>query len=96
MADQPRFYFAVAQQPDILNTAFLDGDRVVRSFVFRSLNSSAVTREIDSGLSNLINKPENFTCSASGDSVVILSGEWNENYMLLAHTISHVSVHALA
>ena len=74
MEEQPRFFFTVAQRPDIVNTAFLDGNPVSRSFTYHSVNNSVITRQLNGVVSNPINNPTNFTCSASVDQLVILSG----------------------
>ena len=73
--EQPQFYFAVAQQPDIVNTALLDGNTVSHEFVFHSVNNSLVSRQLEGAVSNPIDKPRNFSCSASANNVVILSGK---------------------
>ena len=74
--EEPSFYFTVAQQPDIANTAFLDGNTVSRNFTFRSINNSVITRPLNGAVSNNIEKPMNLGCSASTDMIVILSGKY--------------------
>lgn len=73
--EMPQFYFIVAQQPDIVNTAFLDGSPVSRPFTFRSINNSAISRPLNGDISDLI-MPQNFSCLVSARTVVILSGKY--------------------
>lgn len=47
--EMPQFYFIVAQQPDIVNTAFLDGSPVSRPFtsvLSTTLQSVGLSMEI--------------------------------------------------
>ena len=80
----PQFYFTVAQQPDIVNTAVLDRNPVSRYFTFRSINNSAITRPLRGDVSESI-LPVNFSCSVSANNAVMLSGNYLTIQMMPAY-----------
>ena len=44
------YYFVVARQPDIVNTAVLDGDQVISDITVRAIQNSIATETVEFGV----------------------------------------------
>lgn len=78
--DAPEYFFAVVQQPDIVNTALLNGAAVSKTIRYFALNSSVSTRR--ESIAEEIPSPTSVgtSCTTQAPSnVIVLSGIYVDN-----------------
>ena len=78
-AEEPEYYFAVARQPDLVNTALLDGNDVFRLIRYFSMsNSVATTSIVGRNIAEEILSPASLgvVCSAQIPGAISLSGTY--------------------
>ena len=78
-AEQPFYYFAAVQQPDIVNTADLNGNAVSRSIELYTINNSVATQPLQGGTVDLLQSPNTFgvNCFSSDVAAATLSREFS-------------------
>lgn len=76
--EQPRFYFAAVQQPDIVNTAALNGNSVSQPITLYTINDSVATQPLEENNVDLLQSPNTYgiSCTSTDSSAATLSGEF--------------------
>lgn len=77
VADAPEYFFSVARQPDIVNTARLNGVDVSRSISYLVMNTSVATRSsLEINITEQTASPASLGVECQAPSEILLSGSY--------------------